>query len=85
MTRRRTSRSRPHAARRAATTAGTWLAATLAAAALTGCYKPLFPENAERTPFERYQRVRGEYIPLEEPDVFGNPHPALRARLSQSY
>lgn len=48
-----------------------------------GCYKPLFPKDSPRTPFERYERVRGEYIPLEQPDVFGNPQPALRARLSQ--
>jgi len=25
--------------------------------------------------------MRGEYTPAEEPDVFGNPQPALRARL----
>jgi hypothetical protein len=27
--------------------------------------------------------MRQRYVPLEEPDVFGNPQPALRARLSQ--
>lgn len=62
------------------------LSAVFACAAVglgAGCYKPLFPKDAPRTPFERYERVRGEYIPLEQPDVFGNPQPALRARLSQ--
>ncbi|MHC4220461.1 MAG: hypothetical protein ACYSU7_18630 [Planctomycetota bacterium] len=49
---------------------------------LAGCHKVLFPDNAPRTQFEAYDRMRGGYTPLEEPDVFGNPQPALRARLS---
>jgi len=47
----------------------------------TGCIKPLFPESAPRTQFETYDRMRSRYVPLEEPDVFGVPRPALRARL----
>lgn len=54
-------------------------------AALAGCYTPLFPPEMPRTQYETYERIRGRYVPLEEPDVFGNPQPALRARLSQSY
>ena len=57
----------------------------LAMLCLGGCYKPLFPKNAPRTQFETYDRMRNRYRPLEEPDVFGNPKPALRARLSQDY
>jgi len=53
------------------------------ALALCGCQKPLFPKSAPRTQYEAYDRMRSRYTPLEEPDVFGNPQPALRARLSQ--
>ena len=52
---------------------------------LSGCYKPLFPRDATRTQFETYDLMRHRYQPLEEPDVFGNPQPALRARLSPDY
>ncbi|MBL9120776.1 MAG: hypothetical protein JNL80_12775 [Phycisphaerae bacterium] len=48
-----------------------------------GCIKPLFPADTPRTQFETYDRMRSRYVPLEEPDVFGSPQPALRARLSQ--
>jgi hypothetical protein len=48
-----------------------------------GCYKPLFPPNTPRTQYEAYDLMRNRQTPLEEPDVFGNPQPALRARLSQ--
>ena len=51
---------------------------------LCGCYKPLFPKTAPRTQYETYDRIRNRSVPLEEPDVFGNPQPALRARLSQT-
>jgi hypothetical protein len=58
-------------------------AAATISAALGGCVKPLFPEDAPRTQFETYDRMRARFIPLEEPDVFGTPRPALRARLGQ--
>lgn len=63
----------------------TALAATLvAASALSmGCQRVLFPENLPRNQFETHDRMRQRYVPLEEPDVFGNPQPALRARLTQ--
>jgi hypothetical protein len=54
-----------------------------APAAMQGCHKPLFPPDQPRTQFETYDRMRNRWIPREEPDVFGNPQPALRARLSQ--
>ena len=49
---------------------------------LTGCQRALFPESAPRTQYETYDRMRQQYQPTEEADVFGNPQPALRARLS---
>jgi hypothetical protein len=48
-----------------------------------GCQKVLFPSDLPRNQFETHDRMRQRYVPLEEPDVFGNPQPALRARLSQ--
>ena len=49
-----------------------------------GCYKPLFPEKSPRTQFETYDLMRQRYVPTEETDVFGNPQPALRARLTRT-
>jgi hypothetical protein len=60
------------------------MVATGALAGAGGCVKPLFPPDAPRTQYETYDRMRNRYMPLEEPDVFGRPQPALRARLSQS-
>ena len=57
----------------------------LATFVLGGCYKPLFPPQTTRTQFEMYDKLRQRYRPTEEPDVFGNPQPALRARLSQTF
>jgi hypothetical protein len=48
-----------------------------------GCHKPLFPNDEPRTQFESYDVMRQRYVPTEKPDVFGNPQPALRARLTQ--
>jgi hypothetical protein len=49
---------------------------------LAGCQKALFPKNEPRTQFEVYDTMRSGYVPLEEPDVFGQPQPALRNRLT---
>ena len=49
-----------------------------------GCQRALFPRDAPRTQYETYDRMRSKDVPLTEPDVFGNPQPALRARLSQT-
>lgn len=47
-----------------------------------GCSKsPLYSE-LPRTPYGRYQALRGGEPPEKEPDSFGNMRPALRARLS---
>lgn len=48
-----------------------------------GCQRALFPQDLPRTQFETYDKMRQRYVPLEEPDVFGTPQPALRARLGQ--
>ena len=50
-------------------------------AVLGGCQRALFPSDLPRNQFETYDRMRQRYVPLEEPDVFGTPQPALRARL----
>jgi len=59
------------------------LAALAMIAGLGGCNKPLFPEGTPRTPFEMHDRMRDRARPMTEPDVFGRPQPALRARLGQ--
>lgn len=61
--------------------AGLLLAAATAALS-TGCAKALFPKDEPRTQFDAHDRTLG-FTPLEEPDVFGNPQPALRQRLTQ--
>lgn len=53
------------------------------AGVLGGCQRALFPRNAPRTQFETYDRLRNDWVPTQEMDVYGNPQPALRARLSQ--
>lgn len=60
-------------------------AAIVALATLSGagCQKVLFPSDLPRNQFETHDRMRQRYVPLEEPDVFGTPQPALRARLVQ--
>ena len=58
-----------------------WLSVLL----ILGCAKPLFPKNVPRTQYAVHDQMRGGFVPLEEPDVFGNPQPALRARLSRRY
>ena len=60
------------------------LGAAVATPLLTGCQRALFPEDEPRTQFEAHDRLRYRYTPLEEPDAFGHPRPALRARLSQT-
>ncbi len=50
-----------------------------------GCQQALFPKSAPRTQFDMHDRMRSRSVPLEEPDVFGQPQPALRARLSRRY
>lgn len=54
-------------------------------AAGSGCQKVLFKKTDPRTQFETHDRLRQRYVPLEEQNVFGEPQPALRARLSPEY
>ena len=49
---------------------------------MMGCEKPLFPDNMPRTQYERYDRLRGRYIPAEQANAYGGAEPALRERLS---
>ena len=56
----------------------------IALGAAGGCQRALFPEKEPRTQFEAYDRMRYGNVPMEQPDVFGNPQPALRERLSRS-
>lgn len=48
---------------------------------LTGCEKALFPEGASRTPYERYQLLRGQHRMASETNAYGGDQPALRDRL----
>ncbi len=50
---------------------------------LAGCQKALFPKDEPRTQFDLHDRTTGYSPPLEHYDVFGNPQPALRERLTQ--
>jgi hypothetical protein len=43
---------------------------------------PLFPENAQRHPYERYSALRGNAAPAEALDSFGRPQVNLRERLT---
>ena len=57
----------------------------LACGTLSGCGKGLFVgQKTNTTQFDNYDRMRGQYKPRTEPDVFGSPQPALRSRLSQN-
>ncbi len=51
-------------------------------AATTGCQKPLFNEKNPRNQFDTYDTLRQQNQQLLIPDEFGNPQPALRARLA---
>ncbi len=57
--------------------------ATGPGALFAGCQKALFPKDQNRTQFDSHDHMRRGFTPLEEPDVFGNPQPALRQRLTQ--
>ena len=60
-----------------------WIACVgLGMLGLCGCEKPLFPRDLPRTQYERYDRLRGQYIPAESINEFGGFEPALRERLS---
>ena len=48
---------------------------------LGGCEKPLFPEQLPRSPYERYDALRGRQRPMYEENAYGGSQPALRDRL----
>ncbi|MCP3903001.1 MAG: hypothetical protein GY715_05130 [Planctomycetes bacterium] len=58
-------------------------ATLLVAAGVTGCQRSLFAQQTARTQFETYDRMRQRDVDPVQPDVFGNPQPNLRARLSR--
>lgn len=63
---------------------------TLASAALIGtaalglaaCSRPLLSPTDERSPFDRYDNVRGRYAPQYIENEYGRREPNLRGRLS---
>jgi len=70
--------------RRQATPAGMLLlAAVCLMVTASGCQKALFPRSSDRTQFDQYDRLRGEYVPRTEEDLYGQTQPALRARLGR--
>ncbi|MEM9883462.1 MAG: hypothetical protein AAF800_11140 [Planctomycetota bacterium] len=68
---------------KAAWTGAMGLGVVFLLAAAGGCQGTPF-KDAERlrTPYERYQTLRGEARPKTVTDSFGKEQPALRARLS---
>jgi len=46
-----------------------------------GCRKPLFPKDEPRTQYDRYDRIRGEWVPATVTDQYGQPEENVRARL----
>ncbi|MEM1354043.1 MAG: hypothetical protein AAGH88_04080 [Planctomycetota bacterium] len=49
---------------------------------LGACTKSPFYNEYPRTPYERYQMLRGTDAPRYEYDTYGNRQPALRPRLT---
>jgi hypothetical protein len=48
---------------------------------MVGCEKPLFPKDAPRSPYERYQMLRGQQRPMTTENAYGGEVPAVRERL----
>jgi hypothetical protein len=63
-----------------ATLLGTML---LAACVAGGCARPLLSPADERTPFDRFDGLRGQHAPQYTEDEFGREKPNLRGRLGQ--
>lgn len=57
----------------------------LAVVVICGCRQTLFPVNTQRNQFEAYNTMRYGPPILEQPDPFGLPEPALRARLERNH
>ncbi|MEO0964819.1 MAG: hypothetical protein AAFY08_06835 [Planctomycetota bacterium] len=58
------------------------IAVFIAITVFSGCFDPLFPENAQRHPYERYSSLRGNEAQVESEDTFGRPQANLRERLA---
>lgn len=52
-----------------------------AALALSGCAKPLFSPEDERTQYDRFDVVRNQHAAQNIVDEYGRKRPNLRARL----
>lgn len=48
----------------------------------SGCSRPLLAPSEERSPFDRYDAVRGDYAPQYIEDKFGRRQPNLKGRLT---
>lgn len=48
---------------------------------VAGCEKPLFPQNLPRSPYERYDAIRGRGRQMNEENAYGGQQPAVRDRL----
>ena len=51
---------------------------------LAGCKKAPIARDAPRSPYERYDQLRGTTVPKTVTDSFGREQPNLRGRLSTS-
>ncbi len=47
----------------------------------TGCRKSPVPKDSPRSPYERYDALRGQSVPKTVQDSFGREQPNLRGRL----
>lgn len=47
----------------------------------SGCQDPLFPKDAPRSQYARYEALRGRERPEKQVNTFGREEPALRERL----
>ncbi len=59
----------------------THLAFGIAITCAAGCAKPLLSPTDERSPFDRYDNVRGRYAPQYIENEYGRREPNLRGRL----
>ncbi|HRJ49692.1 MAG: hypothetical protein KF787_08595 [Phycisphaeraceae bacterium] len=50
-------------------------------AGMTGCQKALFSPDEERSPFDRYDTIRGQRAPTYNEDEYGRRKPNVRGRL----
>ena len=58
------------------------IAAAVVLCCAGGCAKPLLGPTDERSPFDRYDNVRGNYAPQYIENEYGHREPNLRGRLT---